>query len=105
MVLTNTLNVPVAMDALIQYTLQRRGMKKYNPVNAVVGETNDSWLNDIRKQSVNKDDVLQSLAACPNSPVSEGCVGAEAQVLSVLVSKGASAHRPANCQNNSAVIR
>ncbi|HEY0610194.1 MAG TPA: P1 family peptidase [Chitinophaga sp.] len=75
-VLTNTLNVPTAMDALIGYTLQQKGNEKVQSVNAVVGETNDSWLNDIRKQPVTKDDVLQALAHAQTGPVTEGCVGA-----------------------------
>lgn len=75
-VLTNTLNVPVAMNALIEYTLQQQGNEKLQSVNAVVGETNDSWLNDIRKQPVTQDDVLQALQHAHSGPVTEGCVGA-----------------------------
>lgn len=75
-VLTNTLNVATAMDALIEYTLQQQGNEKVQSVNAVVGETNDSWLNDIRKRSVTKDDVLQALQHAQTGPVTEGCVGA-----------------------------
>lgn len=75
-VLTNTLNVPVAMEALIAYTLQQKGNEKVQSVNAVVGETNDGWLNDIRKQSVTKDDVLQALQQAQTGPVAEGCTGA-----------------------------
>jgi len=75
-VLTNTLNVPVAMNALIEYTLQQQGNEKVQSVNAVVGETNDSWLNDIRKQPVTQDDVLQALQHAHSGPVTEGCVGA-----------------------------
>jgi D-aminopeptidase len=75
-VLTNTLNVPVAMNALIEYTLQQQGNEKVQSVNAVVGETNDGWLNDIRKQPVSKDDVLQALQHAQTGPVAEGCVGA-----------------------------
>ncbi|HEY1165241.1 MAG TPA: P1 family peptidase [Chitinophaga sp.] len=75
-VLTNTLNVPVAMNALIEYTLQQKGNEKVQSVNAVVGETNDSWLNDIRKQAVSKEDVLQALQHAQTGPVAEGCVGA-----------------------------
>lgn len=75
-VLTNTLNVPTAMDALIEYTLQQKGNEDVRSVNAVVGETNDSWLNDIRKRPVTKDDVLRALHGAATGPVPEGCVGA-----------------------------
>src|SRR6266568_7542182 len=46
-VLTNTLNVGTAMEAVIAYTLAQPGNEKVVSVNAVVGETNDSGLNDI----------------------------------------------------------
>lgn len=75
-VLTNTLNVPTAMEAVIEYTLQQKGNEKVQSVNAVVGETNDSWLNDIRSRPVTKQDVLQALQAANTGPVAEGCVGA-----------------------------
>jgi len=60
-VLTNTLNVPVAMDAVIDYTLQQKGNENIGSVNAVVGETNDGFLNDIRGRHVKKEDVLAAL--------------------------------------------
>src|SRR5256714_10379072 len=47
-VLTNTLSVGVAVDALVRYTLSQRGNEQVRSVNAVVGETNDGGLNDIR---------------------------------------------------------
>ncbi|WP_298735145.1 P1 family peptidase [uncultured Chitinophaga sp.] len=75
-VLTNTLNVPTAMDALIEYTLQQKGNENVRSVNAVVGETNDSWLNDIRSRPVTRQDVLQALQHAQTGPVQEGSVGA-----------------------------
>jgi D-aminopeptidase len=45
-------------------------------VNAVVGETNDGWLNDIRGMHVRKEDVWQALDSARTGPVREGCVGA-----------------------------
>ena len=47
-VLTNTLSVGVAMDAVVRYTLGQPGNEQVRSVNAVVGETNDGGLNDIR---------------------------------------------------------
>ena len=46
-ILTNTLNVAAAMDAVISYTYLQKGNEKIQSVNAVVGETNDGYLNDI----------------------------------------------------------
>lgn len=75
-VLTNTLSVPVAMGALVAYTLQQSGNEKVYSVNAVVGETNDSYLNDIRGRHVQEKDVLDAIKNADAGKVPEGCVGA-----------------------------
>ena len=75
-VLTNTLSVPVAMQAVVEYTLREKGNEQVWSVNAVVGETNDGWLNDIRGMHVRKEDVWQALSSAATGPVHEGCVGA-----------------------------
>lgn len=75
-VLTNTLNVSTAMDALIEYTLLEKGNEKVSSVNAVVGETNDGFLNDIRGRHVTKEDVLAALKNAKDGMVEEGAVGA-----------------------------
>lgn len=75
-ILTNTLSVPVAMSALINYTLNQKGNEKVFSVNAVVGETNDSKLNDIRGQHVQEMDVIKALENARSGKVEEGCVGA-----------------------------
>ncbi len=75
-VLTNTLNVSTAMDALIEYTLLEKGNEKASSVNAVVGETNDGFLNDIRGRHVTKEDVLAALKNAKDGIVEEGAVGA-----------------------------
>lgn len=74
--LTNTLNVPVAVQALIHYTLRQPGNESVLSVNAVVGETNDGWLNDIRGMHVTEADVISALTAATNGPVDEGSTGA-----------------------------
>ncbi|MES2419605.1 MAG: P1 family peptidase [Bacteroidota bacterium] len=75
-ILTNTLNVATAMDALIEYTLNYKGNERVKSVNAVVGETNDSYLNDIRGRHVSKADVLQAINMAKSGKVEEGNVGA-----------------------------
>lgn len=77
-ILTNTLNVATGMDALIAYTLQQPGNEKTASVNAVVGETNDGYLNDIRGRHVTKEDVLWAIKNAKEGPVEEGTVGAGA---------------------------
>ncbi|RYF97247.1 MAG: S58 family peptidase [Chitinophagaceae bacterium] len=75
-VLTNTMSVPVAMDALITYTINQPGNENVRSVNAVVGETNDGWLNDIRGRHVKQDDVLNAINKAAGGIVEEGNVGA-----------------------------
>ena len=75
-VLTNTLSVPRAAEALIDWTLAQEGNEDVRSINPVVGETNDGILNNIRKMAVTKEHVLQAIQEAASGPVSEGCVGA-----------------------------
>ncbi len=75
-VLTNTLNVASGVNALISYTLQQKGNEDVRSVNAVVGETNDGYLNDIRGRHVTETDVLQAIKNANSGKVEEGSVGA-----------------------------
>ncbi|OEY72641.1 DmpA family aminopeptidase [Salegentibacter salarius] len=75
-ILTNTLNVPTAMDAVIKYTLNLPGNENVRSVNAVVGETNDGYLNDIRGQHVKNADVISAIQNAKTVAVAEGNVGA-----------------------------
>ncbi len=74
--LTNTLNVGTAVVATVKHTLARPGNENVRSVNAVVGETNDGFLNDIRGQHVSEEDCLQAIASAETGPVAEGSVGA-----------------------------
>lgn len=75
-VLTNTLSVPTAADAVIDYTLSQKGNEEVRSVNTVVGETNDGFLNDIRGRHVTKQHVLEAIRVAKTGPVEEGNVGA-----------------------------
>jgi len=75
-ILTNTLSVPTAANALISYTLSNPGNERVGSVNAVVGETNDGWLNDIRGRHVKTAHVIEAIKKAQSGPVEEGCVGA-----------------------------
>ena len=75
-VLTNTLGVGTAMDAVVRYTLAQPGNEAVRSVNAVVGETNDGGLNDIRGLHVTREHVLSAIAHASGGPVAEGSVGA-----------------------------
>lgn len=74
--LTNTLSVGVAMDGLVRWTLDQPGNENVRSVNALVGETNDGGLNDIRGQHVRPQHVLAALKAATPGAVLEGSVGA-----------------------------
>jgi D-aminopeptidase len=75
-ILTNTLNVSTAMDAVIEHTLLQPGNNNVQSVNAVIGETNDGRLNDIRGRHVQKEDVLLAIHRAKAGKVEEGSVGA-----------------------------
>lgn len=75
-VLTNTLGVGTAMNAVVKHTLQMKGNEGALSVNAVVGETNDGHLNDIRGMHVTEADVLSAIRSATSGPVKEGNIGA-----------------------------
>ena len=75
-VLTNTLNVPEAAAGIIEWTLNQPGNGEVRSVNAVVGETNDGALNDIRARRLRPADVIGAIERAREGPVQEGAVGA-----------------------------
>jgi D-aminopeptidase len=75
-VLTNTLSVPRAAEAIIDWTLAQAGNEEVRSISPVVGETNDGILNNIRKMAVTKEHVTQAIQSASSGPVQEGCVGA-----------------------------
>ena len=74
--LTCTLCVWRAADALVQWALDAQDMQGVRSINPVVGETNDGGLNDIRGRPVTADDVRAALEGAAAGPVEEGAVGA-----------------------------
>jgi D-aminopeptidase len=75
-VLTNTLSVGTAVEGVVAYTLAQEGNANVRSVNALVGETNDGGLNDIRGLHVTRDDVVAAIRNAHDGPVPEGSVGA-----------------------------
>src|SRR5690349_18111455 len=73
-VLTGTLSVFRAADAVLTYLMARHpdGMS-FNPL---VGETNDGYLSDVRRRPITEQHVLDALTGAAPGPVAEGCVGA-----------------------------
>jgi len=80
-VLTNTLSVWEAANAVLTYTLALSGNEDVRSVNPVVGETNDGYLNDIRGRHVKEEHVLAAIRGAEAGPVPEGSVGAGAGTI------------------------
>jgi len=75
-VLTNTLSVWEAANAVVTHILSLPGNEEVRSVNPVVGETNDGGLNDIRGRHVKEPHVLEAIRSASTGPVAEGSVGA-----------------------------
>jgi D-aminopeptidase len=75
-VLTNTLAVGRAADAVVRWTLDHTAIEGVRSVNPVVGETNDSFLNAITTPRVGPREVLEAIDGATGGPVAEGSVGA-----------------------------
>lgn len=73
-VLTATLSVFRAADALVSYQLARD--PDAVSVNPLVGETNDGYLSDIRRRPITERHVLGALHGAAAGRPAEGCVGA-----------------------------
>src|SRR3989475_11774670 len=74
--LTSTLNVPRVADATIDYMLALPGNEDVQSINPLVGETNDSYLNDIRGRYVGREEVFAAIKQARGGAVEEGAVGA-----------------------------
>src|SRR5881296_2238282 len=75
-VLTCTLCVPRAADAVLTWLLSLPGNEDVRSANPVVGETNDGFLNNIRARPITEADVLSAIRSASEGPVAEGAVGA-----------------------------
>jgi len=75
-ILTNTLSVAAGMEGIIDYTFSFPENGDVQSVNALVGETNDGGLNDIRGRHVTASHVLKAIQNASSGRVEEGNVGA-----------------------------
>ncbi|MBV6433999.1 MAG: Beta-peptidyl aminopeptidase BapA [Bryobacteraceae bacterium] len=75
-ILTNTLSVAEGIAGAVEYTLSQPGNENVLSVNAVVGETNDGYLNDIRRRYVKREHVIAAIRQARDGPVEEGAAGA-----------------------------
>jgi D-aminopeptidase len=74
--LTCTLCVWKAADAMVAWLLLQPGMTEVRSINPVVGETNDGFLNAIRSRPITDRDVRAALESAKGGPVPEGSIGA-----------------------------
>ncbi|MDP5089224.1 MAG: P1 family peptidase, partial [Saprospiraceae bacterium] len=74
--LTNTLQVSTGIEAIITHTIQQVGNENIGSVNAVVGETNDGNLNDIRGRHLQISHFLEAINKADDTTILEGNVGA-----------------------------
>ncbi len=74
--LTCTLCVWRAADAMVEWMLGQPGMERVRSINPLVAETNDGGLNDIRARPVTVDAVRRALDGATTGAVAEGSVGA-----------------------------
>ena len=79
--LTCTLCVWKAADAMVEVLLAQPGMTGVGSINPVVGETNDGGLNAIRSRPIRPEHVRQALEQAASGPVEEGAVGAGAGTI------------------------
>lgn len=74
--LTCTLCVWNAANAMADWMLARPGMQDVRSINPIVGETNDGGLNAIRTRPLRAEHVVAALEGATAGPVDEGAVGA-----------------------------
>ena len=74
--LTCTLCVWKAADAMVGWMLEQPNMNNVRSINPVVAETNDGTLNDIRSRPIRPEHVRAALTSASTGPVAEGAVGA-----------------------------
>jgi len=74
--LTCTLCVWRAADAMVEWLLALPDMGNVGSINPIVGETNDGGLNDIRSRPIRAEDAVRALESATSGAVEEGSVGA-----------------------------
>lgn len=74
--LTNTLAVGQAAEGVVRWTLAQAGNESVRSVNAVIGETNDGVLNDIRARTITHQHAIEAIEQASAGAVVEGAVGA-----------------------------
>jgi D-aminopeptidase len=88
--LTNTLAVGLASDAVVNHMVKRfPGIgKTHDVIIPVVGECDDSWLNDIAGRHVREEHIVAAIETAKKGPVDEGNVGGGTGMVTCDLSGG-----------------
>jgi len=70
--LTNTLSIHTVANGRTDYILSLPGNENVRSVKPIVGETNDGWLKNIRKGTIQPERVLETIKNAESGPVPEG---------------------------------
>jgi D-aminopeptidase len=75
--LTKTLSVGAVSDAAVKWMVERHPSigAEHDVVIPLVGECDDSWLNDVAGRHVREQHVLEAIQTASDGPVAEGSVG------------------------------
>lgn len=87
-ILTNTLSVASGINGVLDWSLKQPGHEDIRSLNAVVGETNDGGLNDIRARVVTPAHVVAAIEGATSGPVEQGAVGAGTGTIAFGVKGG-----------------
>jgi D-aminopeptidase len=82
--LTNTLSVGAVSDAAVQWMVEQfPGIgNEHDVLIPLVGECDDSWLNDVAGRHVKAENVREALETAISGPVAEGSVGGGTGMIS-----------------------
>ena len=82
--LTNTLSVGQVSDSAVEWMVEQYpGIgDEHDVLIPLVGECDDSWLNDVAGRHVHKENVLEALRTASGGPVAEGSVGGGTGMIS-----------------------
>ncbi len=83
-VLTNTFSIGEVHRGLIRFMLNKHPELGHNlsVVIPLIGETDDSFLNDVRSDVTRADDVLKAIQKASDGPVEQGSVGGGTGMIS-----------------------
>jgi L-aminopeptidase/D-esterase-like protein len=76
--LTNTMSIGIVHQAVVEYMITKFPQlgRKSDVIIPIIGETDDSFLNDVRESAITKSDVINSIQKAKSGIIQQGTVGA-----------------------------